>query len=87
MNTTTGSASGRSPADTVLVVPINKIIVIVKENRTFDHMFGRFPGAKGATSGRTSTGAVVPLTRPPDRFAHDIAHRFLPGVRAVNGGG
>jgi phospholipase C len=86
VNTTTGSASGWSPAGRMLVVPINKIIVIVKENRTFDHMFGRFPGANGATSGRTSTGAVVPLTRPPDRFAHDIAHRFLPGVRAVNGG-
>jgi phospholipase C len=86
VNTATGTASGWSPADKALVVPINKIIVIVKENRTFDHMFGRFPGANGATSGRTSTGAVVPLTRAPDRFPHDIAHRFLPGIRAVNGG-
>jgi phospholipase C len=86
VNTTTQSASDWSSVDKVLVVPINKIIVIVKENRTFDHMFGRFPGAYGATSGRTSSGKKVPLTRAPDRFRHDIAHRFLPGIRAVNGG-
>ncbi len=30
---------------------IKHVIFIVKENRTFDHMFGLFPGANGATAG------------------------------------
>src|ERR1035437_6633703 len=30
-------------------LPIEHVIFIVKENRTFDNYFGRFPGADGAT--------------------------------------
>src|SRR5687768_11888167 len=30
---------------------IDHVVFIVKENRTFDHLFGRFPGADGATTG------------------------------------
>ncbi len=32
---------------------IKHVVFIVKENRTFDTYFGTFPGADGATSGRT----------------------------------
>ncbi|MDQ5874725.1 MAG: hypothetical protein M3526_05025, partial [Actinomycetota bacterium] len=32
---------------------IKNFVFLVKENRTFDHMFGRFPGAEGATEGLT----------------------------------
>src|SRR5439155_17959617 len=28
--------------------PIKHVVFIVKENRSFDHMFGQFPGADGA---------------------------------------
>jgi len=67
-------------------VPIEKVVVIVKENRTFDNMFGRYPGADGATTGVTSSGSEVRLKRAPDRFPHDIGHSFLRGLIAVNGG-
>ena len=30
---------------------IKHVVFVVKENRTFDTMFGRFPGADGATRG------------------------------------
>jgi phospholipase C len=80
------AASGWSPARTIHVIPIDRIVIIIKENRTFDHMFGRFPGADGAERGRLSSGATVPLTRAPDRLPHDIAHSFLPGIKVVNGG-
>ena len=46
-------------------VPIEKIVVIVKENRTFDNLFGRYPGADGATSALTSSGSEVRLKRRP----------------------
>jgi phospholipase C len=67
-------------------VPIKKVVFIIKENRTFDNMFGRFPGADGATHGTLSTGRQVELTRAPDIYSHDIGHSFVQGVTAVNGG-
>jgi phospholipase C len=67
-------------------VPIEKVVVIIKENRTFDNLFGRFPGAEGATFGRLHTGERIPLERAPDVYAHDIAHNFFRGLVAVNGG-
>jgi phospholipase C len=66
--------------------PIEKVVIIVKENRTFDNMFGHYPGADGATTGVTSNGSEVRLKRAPDRFPHDIGHSFLRGLMAVNGG-
>src|SRR5215213_5249438 len=45
---------------------VKKLVVIIKENRTFDNLFGRFPGADGATHGRLLSGRRVPLTRAPD---------------------
>ena len=66
--------------------PIEKVVFIVKENRTFDNMFGRFPGADGARYGRLSNGSRVRLKRAPDVYPHDIAHGFFDGLVVVNGG-
>jgi phospholipase C len=33
--------------------PITYIVIMDKENRTFDDLFGTFPGANGATTSRT----------------------------------
>ena len=41
---------------------IKHIIFIIKENRTFDSMFGTFPGANGATTYRAPDGTVHKLT-------------------------
>ncbi len=64
---------------------IKHIVFIVKENRTFDHMFGRFPGADGATKGMTCDGRVIPLQRAED-VSESVDHSFLAGLVAVNGG-
>ena len=64
---------------------IEHVVFIIKENRTFDHLFGRFPGADGATTGRTCDGGTVPLERSADR-APDVGHSFAEGVTAVHGG-
>lgn len=69
--------------------PINHVIFIVKENRSFDNYFGRYPGAAGTrtgkllVNGRTST---MPLTRAPDIQAHDITHGFVAGMESIDGG-
>ncbi|HXJ67038.1 MAG TPA: alkaline phosphatase family protein [Actinomycetota bacterium] len=64
---------------------IKHVVFLIKENRTFDTYFGRFPGADGATTGHICNGRVVPLTRPKDR-TEDVEHHFIPGLQAVNGG-
>ena len=64
---------------------IKHIVFIVKENRTFDHMFGKFPGADGATTGEICSGRTVRL-RPAADNQLDITHSFNSGLTAVNGG-
>ncbi|MBA3431554.1 MAG: hypothetical protein H0U16_08765 [Actinobacteria bacterium] len=64
---------------------IKRIVFIIKENRTYDHLFGRFPRGDGATEGRTCDGDTVPLRRAKDSVA-DVAHSFVAGLTAVNGG-
>jgi len=67
-------------------VPIEHVVVIVKENRTFDNLFGRFPGADGATVGVLEGGGKTKLDPAPDVYPHDIQHDFVGGIIAVNGG-
>ena len=83
------SASGqphRDPAQIALARrKIDHVVFIVKENRTFDTLFGRFPGADGTRVGVTCDGRTVPLRRA--RLDSPGAnHSFLSGVLAVNGG-
>jgi phospholipase C len=64
---------------------IKHIVFLIKENRTFDNMFGTYPGADGATEGTTCDGRTVPLGRAVDREP-DFGHSFTDGINAVNGG-
>jgi phospholipase C len=54
--------------------PIKHIVIMVKENRTFDDLFGTFPGANGATTYKDPHGKIHPLNHQPDRLFSDIAH-------------
>src|SRR5947207_9461324 len=56
--------------------PIKHVVFLVKENRTFDQLFGLFPGADGTTTGRMD-GRTVPLTRViPQRLPRDLDHSY-----------
>jgi phospholipase C len=75
--------------------PIEHVIFLVKENRSFDHYFGKYPGAEGATEGGTiqdcdattfEDGPVVDLEPAPIVTPHDLGHAFAPGLYAINGG-
>src|SRR6516165_5746178 len=66
--------------------PIQHIVIIVKENRSFDQMFGRFPGADGATTARLPSGKLVPLGHTPDHTLLDIGHAGDSAAFAVDGG-
>jgi phospholipase C len=74
--------------------PIEHVIFMVKENRTFDHYFGAYPGANGASRGGTlrctargcTPGPTVPLKPAPEVMPHDITHGFASGLYSINGG-
>jgi phospholipase C len=65
--------------------PIKHVVFIIKENRTFDNLFGRFPGANGTTVGN-DRGTERPLTRTPDRLPEDIKHCYECALKAYDGG-
>jgi phospholipase C len=70
--------------------PIKHIIFIVKENRTFDNYFGKYPGADGATVGKgldkQGHTITIPLHAAPDVQPHDITHGFNAGILSIDGG-
>src|SRR5438309_1572151 len=75
------------PGDThTALYPIKHIIIIDKENRSFDTMFGLFPGADGASRAELSTGRIVPLGHMPDQPSLDVGHAGAAAVLAVNNG-
>ena len=65
---------------------ISHIVFIVKENRTYDNMFGAFNATYGSKTCKTSTGQVIDMRRAPDRYPHDINHMWEDAVLAMDGG-
>jgi len=65
--------------------PVKRVIYLMMENRSFDHMFGAFPGANGATTG-VSAGKEVPLIRAPQWLPGDLPHDYPASLRHINGG-
>ncbi|HZU14276.1 MAG TPA: alkaline phosphatase family protein [Chloroflexota bacterium] len=88
------SALGAGPRQRVIsaqsCVPvcgqIRHIVFIIKEDRTFDSMFGTFPGANGATTYRTPDGAVHPLNHQPDRFLQSLTKDYASSLVAFDDG-
>jgi phospholipase C len=64
---------------------IKHVIFLVKENRTFDTLFGTFPGANGATQGTRCDGTTVPLGQATDMVG-DLPHSFADGIEVIDGG-
>lgn len=74
------SPSGQRSPTASAASPIQHIIYIVKENRTFDNYFGRFPGANGTTTGYVLVNGVrqqITLNNLPDK-ASDFPHGWNP---------
>jgi len=65
---------------------INHIVFLIKENRTYDNMFGAFNATYGTKTCKLSTGQVVPMGRAADRYPHDIDHSWAAANLAMNNG-
>jgi phospholipase C len=74
--------------------PIEHVVFIIKENRSFNNYFATYPGAEGATEGGTIVctedgcrdGPVVSLEEGEDVQSHDLTHCFRCGLVAINDG-
>lgn len=71
-----------------ITTPITHIIYMLKENHTFDNLFGLFPGVNGATTGlayinhQTVTVPMNIMTNNPKSYCHN----FKCAGTAVHGG-
>jgi len=66
--------------------PIKHIIIIDKENHSFDNIFGTSPGADGSRRARLPNGRLVRLNHTPDHTELDISHDGDAAAFAVNSG-
>ncbi len=55
--------------------PVQHVVLMIQENRSFDDMFATYPGADGATTGKTHKGKTIPL-RKRNLAALDINHQY-----------
>src|SRR5881409_2711729 len=64
---------------------VDHVVVIVKENHTFDNYFGSFPGAEGIAKCKTSTG-TIDCPHAPDSTPRDLCHEHSCASTDWNGG-
>ena len=65
--------------------PIKRVVYLMLENRSYDNLFGRFPGANGATTGNMG-GKEIPLKHSPQWLPGDLQHDYVSAVACLNGG-
>ncbi|HEU4354288.1 MAG TPA: alkaline phosphatase family protein [Actinomycetota bacterium] len=84
---TSGSPEGGFDASALdTKFPIKHVVFLIKENRTYDNLFGTFPGGNGVTVGMDH-GVQRPLVRGTDgRLPGDIPHCYTCALTAWNEG-
>jgi phospholipase C len=83
---TTGAPEGFDAASLETSTPIKHVVFLIKENRTFDNLFGTFPGANGVSTGM-AFGRPRALMRGTDgRLPGDLPHCYTCALAAWNHG-
>jgi len=83
---TTGEPDVFDATQLETATPIKHVVFLIKENRTFDHMFGTFPRANGVSVGMLN-GQPRTLVRGTDgRTDGDIPHCYNCSIVAWNQG-
>ena len=65
--------------------PIKRVVYLMLENRSFDNVFGGFPGANGSQVG-VNGGVESPLIRCPQWLPGDLSHDRFASEDHINGG-
>lgn len=76
---------GVTPEDIDTQWPIKRVVYLMLENRSFDNLFGRFPGVNGTTVG-LSFGREVPMIPCPDWLPGDLPHDHAAALKNFAGG-
>src|SRR5438105_5251180 len=79
-------ALGRGDKPPAAQTPIEHVVIVQKENRSYDELFGAYPQGDGATTGVIHTGEVVPLTPAPDPFPQELGHEHTGFLVAYDNG-
>ncbi len=66
--------------------PISHVVIVIQENRSFDDLFATFPGADGATHGKTEGGGQVPLKKVALDYPCDFGHSYSGFLTDYDGG-
>ncbi len=66
--------------------PIQHVVIIVQENRSFDNLFQGYPGADTQSWGLNSKGQKIELQSIPLEAPYDIDHLFNSFTSAYDGG-
>ncbi|MEX0992030.1 MAG: alkaline phosphatase family protein [Actinomycetota bacterium] len=75
-----------APASLETSTPIKHVVFLVKENRSFDNLFGLYPGADGTTTGRMD-GRIIPLRQcVKQRIDRDLLHDYPMALKSWNEG-
>jgi phospholipase C len=67
-------AHTRGYAHSELAFPVQHVVVVIQENRTFDTLFNGFPGANTVRTGAMSNHTVVPLVSTTLYQTQDLGH-------------
>jgi phospholipase C len=60
--------------------PIRHVIMLMRENRSFDHLFGHFPGADGLPAGAPVTRATTACLPNPPHDQAEFQHLYTGGA-------
>jgi len=86
---TSGGRPGPSPSERALATdtqwPIKRVVYLMLENRSFDHLFGRFLGVNGVTTG-VRDGHEVPMIDAPQWLPGDLPHTYKAAIESINDG-
>jgi phospholipase C len=78
--------AGSDAPSTPGAYPIKHVVVIVKENHTFDNYFGSFPGAEGTSTCTKHDGTTFACGHAPDRTTTDLCHAHSCALTNWNSG-
>jgi phospholipase C len=78
--------SGTAAVDAAKPHEIRHIVVVLKENRTFDNYFTGLPGADTSTTATLSDGGVITRPPAPDVSKCGIDHSYVHAVDAYDDG-
>jgi phospholipase C len=81
-----GSGADAPPAIDAppLAIPIKHVVIVVKENHTFDNYFGSFPGADGISQIAAVGGTITPPLAP-DKTPRDLCHQHSCALQDLAG--